>query len=257
MTSRRPPCAVLLAGEVLLHRPAQRLLHRVRPLLDDDRGVPGRRRGGLASDPARKPTEDVGAGPRTGRPADVPLVVLGGVAAVVAAVLPQPQLGVLRDVLDLALDDPGVAAVRHPGAQPVLHLLLSSLQPDSVSTSTAPPDSAAASFLFTGFGSFQGSRPGTYTARGRQPGAGHPLCTLLKPFASREMEMPLMKRTAHVERSLIRMKVFALAVSDRKEAGGGPHAEGAGRERPLGRGGWGREEDRGGRHISTGRPPPF
>ena len=56
------------------------------------------------------------------QPRVVPRGVLGRVRAVVARV-PQPQLGVLRDVLHLALHDPGVAPARHPGPQPVLPVL--------------------------------------------------------------------------------------------------------------------------------------
>src|SRR5260221_8387972 len=41
--------------------------------------------------------------------------------------------------------------------------------PDSASTSTAPPDSAAASFLFTGLVPSMALGPGTYTPDGRHP----------------------------------------------------------------------------------------
>ena len=52
-------------------------------------------------------------------------------------------------------------------------------QPDSASTSTAPPDSAAASFLFTGLVPSMALGPGTYTPDGRHLCAEHPRCTLL------------------------------------------------------------------------------
>src|SRR5215210_2532928 len=56
-----------------------------------------------------------------------------------------------------------------------LSLLSSLLHPDSASTSTAPPDSAAASFLFTGLVPSMALGPGTYTPSGRHPYAEHPL----------------------------------------------------------------------------------
>ena len=56
------------------------------------------------------------------QPGVVARSVLGRVGAVVAAVA-QPQLGVLGDVLDLALHDPGVAAARHPGGEPLAPVL--------------------------------------------------------------------------------------------------------------------------------------
>ena len=69
-----------------------------------------------------KPTALVLAGLELVQPRVVPRGVRLRIGPVVTAVA-QPQLGVLRDVLDLALHDPGVAAARHPGAQPLLPVL--------------------------------------------------------------------------------------------------------------------------------------
>src|SRR3954468_23175201 len=55
-----------------------------------------------------------------------------------------------------------------------LSSLSSLLHPDSASTSTAPPDSAAASFLFTGLVPSMALGPGTYTPSGRHHRDEHP-----------------------------------------------------------------------------------
>ncbi len=81
-------------------------------------------------------------------------------------------------------------------AQSFTLLSLSSLQPDSVSTSTAPPDSAAASFLFTGLVPSKALGPGTYTPSALHPGAGRPMDGLLQPFAPREMREIQLTHTA-------------------------------------------------------------
>src|SRR3954468_15630528 len=60
-----------------------------------------------------------------------------------------------------------------------LSLPSSLLHPDSASTSTAPPDSAAASFLFTGLVPSMALGPGTYTSSGRHQYAECPLRNLL------------------------------------------------------------------------------
>src|SRR3954451_1000436 len=70
-----------------------------------------------------------------------------------------------------------------------LSLPSSLLHPDSASTSTAPPDSAAASFLFTGLVPSMALGPGTYTAPARQPHAGRPIRSHLKPFAPGERRL--------------------------------------------------------------------
>src|SRR5690349_21094398 len=77
-----------------------------------------------------------------------------------------------------------------------LSLLLLLLHPDSASTSTAPPDSAAASFLFTGLVPSMALGPGTYTPHRRQPHAGRPLETLLNPFAPGERRLTVSLHTA-------------------------------------------------------------
>lgn len=54
-------------------------------------------------------------------------------------------------------------------------LLLPLLHADSASTSTAPPDSAAVSFLFTGLVPSVALGPGTYTSHGRRPYGEFPI----------------------------------------------------------------------------------
>src|ERR1041385_8551890 len=61
--------------------------------------------------------------------------------------------------------------------------------PDSASTSTAPPDSATASFLFTGLVPSMAPGPGTYTPTGRHQRSGHPFYMLLQPFTPRERRL--------------------------------------------------------------------
>lgn len=110
---------VVLAGEVGADRLAEGLLDGVRPLLHDDRRL------GRATAAQRDPAE----ADRLGVPRlelVQPRLVPGRVGLRVDAVVPgvaQPQFGVLGDVLHLALHDPGVAALRHPGAEAVAPLL--------------------------------------------------------------------------------------------------------------------------------------
>lgn len=105
--------------EVGAHGLTERLLHRVRPLLDGDRRLGGGRP--AQGDPAEADGLHL-ACLELVEPRVVERLVLRRVGAVVSGVA-QPQLRVLRDVLDLPLDDPRVTATRHPGAQPVLPVL--------------------------------------------------------------------------------------------------------------------------------------